>query len=136
MKHKFNLLIMLTTVLLLISLTSCVTASSTVSTEQPLNLVNSNKVISLRIHNIKGEYKDVKSKSDITRIVSLINSIGMVKYESELKAGVGYGVEIKYVNGKTENFSFLSSSMIHNGEPYVIDKNLVDDFRDIYSVEI
>jgi len=134
MKLKLN--VSFITLLLLISLTSCVSTNRAVSTNENHKLVNNNKVTSLRIHNIKDEYKDVKNRSEITRIVSLINSIGMVKYESELKTGIGYGVEIKYSNGKTENFSFLSSSMIYNGEPYVIDKNLVDAFRDIYSIEI
>ncbi len=136
MKLKYNLLIIFTILLLLISLTSCVNTKSTASDEQNHELINNNKISCLRIYNIKGEYKNVKNKSEITRIVSLINSIAMVKYQSELKTGIGYGVEIKYSSGKTENFSFLSSSMIHNGQSYVIDKNLVNAFKDIYSIQI
>ncbi len=95
-------------------------------------IVNENNITSLRIHNIKGEFKDVKSESDIKKIISIINGVKVIKSNVELKDGVGYGVEITYSDGKKEGLSFSGTFLVHNNKYYEVDKDIVNELKSIY----
>lgn len=95
-------------------------------------LVNEGNIKSLRIFNIKAEYKDIKSKSEITKILDLVNSVNAVKSDVGI-IGMGYGIEITYSDNKTETLSFMDTLMLYNGEWYKVDKNIENELRNIYN---
>lgn len=88
--------------------------------------------MTMKIHNIKGEFKGIKNKTDINQAIDLVKSVKVIKSNVEPIDGVGYGVEITYTDGKKENISFSSTYMIHDGKYYEVDKNVVNDLKSIY----
>lgn len=125
MKIKF---IVFTLIILIFGLTGCVG----IKNESNSIIKNDKNITSLKIHNLKGELKEVKNKSDINQVVKLINSVKIVKSNVEVKDGIGYGVEIIYSDGKKENISFSDTLMLHDGKYYEINKNIVNDLKNIY----
>lgn len=127
MKTKFSLLIFI--------LVGCTNSNLKSSNKKYNKIVNENGIASLTINNLRGEIKDIKIKSDITKVVILINSVKIIKYNSstETKLGVGYGVLITYSNGKKEALAFTGGKfMTHNNKSYVVDKDISNEIKGIY----
>lgn len=125
MKNKMLILVVILSVFMLVGCNKS-------SAKSQNKIVNENGIVSLKIFNIKAESKDIKNKPETTKILELINSIKIVESDVIGKIGMGYSVNIIYSNDKIENLTFLESSMLHNEKWYEIDKNIVDELRNIY----
>lgn len=130
MKNKFVILII---ILSIFTFAGCGVNSNKKSSSNVNNkLVNENDIASLKIHNMKGEFKDIKNKSDINKVVTLVNSITITKSNVGLKDGIGYGIEIIYSDSKKEDVSFCGNFMVHNNKYYEINKNITNKLKEIY----
>jgi len=85
-----------------------------------LGSVSKNHITSFKVHNIRLEKKEIKSKSDRNKIIDLINSINITKSPKEVPDGCGYGVEITYLNGEELHVNFLGDAFMS----YSTDGNL------------
>jgi len=132
MKYKKRIISIV--LLLAIILITCNYSNKTITNKAITNsnLVNENVISSLKMSDVKNEDKEIKSKSDITKVAMLINSLNILKSDIQIRTGVGYGVEIFYLDGEKDSFGFLSSTMVHNGRCYEIDKDIVGEFMNIY----
>lgn len=132
MKNKFIILIFVLSIIILIGCSNPNIASSNKSNNK---IISKDNITSLKIHNIKVELKDIKNKSEISRVVDLINSIKIVKSDDSdvEKLGDGYGVQITYSKNKIDNLRFIGFSMLFNGKWYIINKDIGEELRDIYN---
>lgn len=98
--------------------------------------IDKNDIVSFKLHNIKGELKEVKSKSDMDKIIDLVNSVHITKTDTEPVDGVGYGVIITFSNGQKFSASFTGHVMAYStgekGTWCEIDKNILEDLRSYY----
>jgi len=99
-------------------------------------VIDKNDIVSFKIHNIRAELKEIKSKSDRDKIIDLINSVHITKSGIEPVEGVGFGVIITYSNGEKFSASFTGSTMCYSTDNNVIwcnvDKNILEDLRSYY----
>lgn len=129
MKNKF---IMAIVILWIFTLIGCGNSNVKLNNKSDTKIVNENGIISLKMHNIKGELKEIKDKNDISKVITLINGLNILKNDIGLKDGVGYGTEITYSDGKKETFEFSGDFMGHNNKHYEIDKNIDDELKNIF----
>lgn len=99
--------------------------------------ISTKNIASFKISDVACHQKDVSNKAEREKIINLINSIGITRYNAPVCDGVGYGVEITYSNGKKFSASFLSGTVAYsNNDGRVtccnIDKDIVDDLRECY----
>lgn len=132
-KYKRSILIFI----FLVSLSALIFGCTNQSPKQnKTGLINKNNITSFKVHNIKAEEKEIKSKSDRDKIIELINGVNIIKSGVEPRAGMGFGVIITYSTGKKVSASFLATTMIYSSDEkstwYDIDKNIVDDLRNYY----
>lgn len=125
MKSK---IIIFACLILTFALIGCVNIKKTSNSQ----IEDEKSITSMKIHNIKGEFKEIKNKTDIDQVVDLVKSVKVVKSNIEPREGVGYGVEITYSNGKKENISFSGTYMFHDEKHYEVDKNVDNDLKSIY----
>lgn len=101
-----------------------------------LGVINKNDIVSFKIHNVKAELKEIKSKSDRDKIIDLINSVHITKSGIEPVEGVGFGVVITYSNDEKFSASFTGSTVCYSTDNNVIwcdvDKNIFEDLHDYY----
>lgn len=121
-------IIIFTCMLSIFALIGCLNAKN----KSAVTVQNESNITSLKIHNSRAEFKEVKSQSDITQVVNMISSVRIIQADAEIKEGIGYGVEITYSDGKKESFSFSNSIMFHDEKYYEVDKNVGDDLKSIY----
>jgi 5-bromo-4-chloroindolyl phosphate hydrolysis protein len=129
MKYKISILIC---ILLVFAFAGCIKTNLKSNNKADNKIVDESGITFLKIRNIKAQSKEIKDKSEITKILAVINSVKIVKSNVETPYGIGYGVDITYSNNKKETLSFLESTMLRNGTGYEIDKNIVDELRNIY----
>lgn len=98
--------------------------------------IDKNDIVSFKMHNIKAEFKEIKSKSDRNKIINLINSVHITNTGIQSVDGVGYGVIITYSNGQKFSASFTGPTMTYSTKDNVtwceVDKNIVEDLRNYY----
>lgn len=104
-----------------------------------VDFVDKHNISSFKMHNIRGEVKEIKNKSDRDKIIDLINNVKVTKSGVEPREGVGVGVIITYKNGKKFSASFLASTMTYSTDDSKftwcdVDKNIVDELRNYYDL--
>lgn len=116
-------------IILMFTLIGCVsTKNRSVSATE-----NEKSIVSLRIHDVKLEFKEVTNKSNIDQIMNLINSVKVIS-DTEPRVGIGCGVEIIYSDNKKEYIMFPGGNIMdRNGSFYEVDKDLLNDLKDTYN---
>ena len=99
--------------------------------------IDSKNITSFKLHNIEMRDKDISNESDRKDIINLINSVKITETGVEERAGIGYGVKIKYSNGAEFTASFLSETIAYLGDNdkaiwCKIDKDILDGLRHYY----
>jgi len=125
--------IVLIGVLSIFALIGCTKSSQQSTNKAGNNLVSVEGITSLKMLNPKLEVKDVKNKSDITKILTIINGVNVTKRDIQTRDGMGYGVEITYSDGKKENLNFMGTYMFHNSNPYEVDKDISNELKNYYN---
>lgn len=133
---KKNILLFILIVTLSTVYYGCASKSKN-QTQSKSVFIDKNNISSFKMHNIRGEEKEIKDNSDRNKIIDLINSVKITKSNVELHDGIGYGVIITYANGKEFSASYLSSTMVYTIDGKStwcdIDKNIVDELRNYYN---
>lgn len=129
MKTKFSLLICILSIFILVG---CTNSNVKLNSKKNNKIVNEDGITSLKIYNMRCEGKDIKIKSDINKIIGLINSEKITKSNAGEKDGISWAIEINYSDNKKERLSFSSNFMVHNDKSYEVDKNIDDKIEDIY----
>ncbi|QAA32947.1 hypothetical protein [Clostridium manihotivorum] len=105
-------------------------------TQSKTNFIDSNNIRSFKIHNVNGEVKEIKDKSDRDNIIDLVNSVKIAKSNVEPRDGIGYGVIITYSNGSKFSASYLSSIMSYTVDDKStwceINKNITNELKHYY----
>ena len=99
--------------------------------------IDKDEIVSFKINNIIGLYKEIKSKSDRDKLIDLLNSVKIIKSGVEPVDGCGYSITITYSNGEKFSAHFpgtvISYSTSENNATWCeIDKNFDDILRTTY----
>lgn len=122
-----NIIIIFLCLILTFTLSGCTNINNT------SNIIKDEKSItSMKIHDMKAQFKEINSKTDIDQALDLVKSVKIIKSDVKPIDGVGYGVEITYSDGEKENINFSGTYMFYGGKYYEVNKNIVNDLKSIY----
>lgn len=99
--------------------------------------VSSKNIKSFVICDIADGPKDVSNKEDREKIINLINSVKITKYNVTPRTGCAFSVEITYSDNRKFEANFLSSTVSYSTNNSRatwcnIDRDIIDDLQKYY----